>query len=44
MDKLLTFYISTKKSTSDRRMRSVFIDYLKMSLFLKRFHSDGLSI
>lgn len=41
MDKLLTFYISTKKSTSDRRMRSVFIDYLKMSLFLKRFHSDG---
>ena len=42
MDKLLTFHISTKRSTSDLRMRSVF-DYLKMSRFLKRFHSDGLS-
>ena len=42
MDKLLTFHISTKRSTSDLRMRS-FI-YLKMSLFLKSLHSDGLSI
>lgn len=42
MDKLLTFRISAKKSTSDRRMRSVF-DYLKISLFLKSLHSDGLS-